>query len=643
MRLTGMACVVVGGAMAAPSGVLAQEDPLRDLGDPVARVQTQYASIPDEDRAELVLLPVLAGLEARPDDVRLWSTPGAPDWDAVARWIDGESQRALIEAIETIGAYEARYVWCLSYGESSAHTDLAGNPLIPRLLNGTFLAGMDLAYLDVLEDVQWLVHFEALRRASEGDGKGGLDLHASMLRTWRMIADRPMFVEVRTSFDAMITTLELMRDVAYLYADSVSAEDIQELIKELDDRELRIDRIRFPLGDKLAFQQLVRESFFRLGDPDPSAFGPLMAQIATGERALQLFGEADWWVRAIEEHGDYYRTSDAIDAVFGDWEFRWGLDPSDRFHSTLSDYMRLDPGVNAMLLMQLGNGEDLITLRSIVGMELDGTRLSLGCVGYEQRMGDYPDPLFALRPVFVREIDEDPHGADFEDTYSYFVPIRDQERGAREAPTPHEMRVSSDGEIGDQRMQINNMVSIPDPDAYLAEFSSDELKKIEQDLANLIISNPSGTSSPLVISKVSGLYSFLTTPCEVMARQAKLSPEEKEELLDAVREELQAEPNLRVLADKARSRKDLTRNELLNLVKDFEIEFAFRLRLYQNSKRDSSFVEITLGRDAFVLYSVGLDQTDELAREVGLYGSDYLLWPPMISLVRENLDELGVE
>jgi hypothetical protein len=319
-------------AMGVPA--LAQEDPLRDLGDPVARVQSHYAGISDEDRAELVLLPVLAEMEPLPDGVGDWVTPVDSSWGDVGAWLESDAQRAVIEAIGTVGEFDARMVWGLGYGKAHAHTDLAGNPLVPTLTNGAYLAGMSLAYLDSLQEATWLVHFEALRLASDGSGLEALQLEAAMLRTWRLIADRAMYDEVVVSFEQMTTLLEMMRDLMYLYPDSVTPDDLKEVIKELDDRALRIDRVRFPTGDQLAFQQIVRDSFHRFGQPDATSFGPLMAQLATGERALQLFGEADWWVRAADSHGDYFTTSDAIDAVFGDWEFRWNLDPFDPFHAT---------------------------------------------------------------------------------------------------------------------------------------------------------------------------------------------------------------------------------------------------------------------------------------------------------------------
>ncbi|MHC4977347.1 MAG: hypothetical protein ACYTF7_12225 [Planctomycetota bacterium] len=275
-------------------------------------------------------------------------------------------------------------------------------------------------------------------------------------------------------------------------------------------------------------------------------------------------------------------------------------------------------------------------------MELDATRLSLGCVGYELRMNDYPDPLFAIRPDFVREIDVDPYGKDLDDAYLYFVPVRDQERDAREAPTPHEMRVSTEGHVGDQRQQISNSVRVPDLDAYMSRFSTDDLKKISQDLANLVISN-AGAGGPLVISKASGLYLFLASPCETVARQTGVSDEVKEELLTSTRRAIQESDELRQLADRARSSRELPKIAFISLLSAYTRNFATQLREHQNEAREQSFIEISLGRDSFVLYSAGVNGQNDLAREVGIYGTDYLLWPPMMSLVREHRDMLELE
>jgi hypothetical protein len=624
--------------------VAAQEDPLRDLGDPVARVQALYVGLADESRAELVLLPALAEFEAAPEAASEWVVPGDEGWGDVAAWLDAASQQKVFEAVEAVGVDDTTFVFGLGYGRASAPEALAENPLVPMLMNGEFLAGMHLDYLGVMSRVSAAVRFEALRRASDGDGGGALELQASMIRTWRLIADRPMYAEVDAAFGEVLTILESMRDVLYLYPESVSAEELKGLIKELDDRALRIDRVRFPMGDKLAYQQLVRESFFKFGSPDPSRFGPLMAQLASGEKQLQMFGESSWWVRAIDEHGDYYRTSDAIDAVFGDWEFRWGLDPEDDLLGSDSDYERLDPAANAMLLLQLRNEEDLLSLRDLIGLELAGTRLSMGCVGYKQEIGEYPKPLPAIRPGFVREISFDPYGADLSDRFLYFVPMRDQQRGAREKATPHAMNVFSSGSIGDQRGQILAMIQLPNIKSYLSVIPPEVYEVVQTDITDLSDTNiGAAAGTPMVLSKASTLYKFLTTPGAFLAMQARLTPEEAAEINDKIVKVLQEDNTFGVLAKTIQATRSLPRSNYVELIDRYVSMYAFEVHLKQNAKRLGSMFSLLLGGDTFVLYSVGLNSKDEYARDVGIYGTDYLIWPPVMSLVREHREELSGE
>ena len=51
---------------------------------------------------------------------------------------------------------------------------------------------------------------------------------------------------------------------------------------------------------------------------------------------------------------------------------------------------------------------------------------------------------------------------------------------------------------------------------------------------------------------------------------------------------------------------------------------------------DSTFT-VTLDDSSFVLYSVGADGAAQRATQVGPGGTDILMWPPLISLVREQM------
>ncbi|MBL8762758.1 MAG: hypothetical protein JNM07_00635 [Phycisphaerae bacterium] len=52
-------------------------------------------------------------------------------------------------------------------------------------------------------------------------------------------------------------------------------------------------------------------------------------------------------------------------------------------------------------------------------------------------------------------------------------------------------------------------------------------------------------------------------------------------------------------------------------------------------------VDISLGQDQFVLYSVGPDDSKGFAKEAAKDGGDYLIWPPMVSLYRQYLIDNG--
>lgn len=602
---------------------MAQElRPPRDPDAAIAELNAIVGTYPADERAEDVILPAIAEMDAPPVALRdqfaaAMVGPGQPGWSDASAWALAAPQRAVIEAMKSVSEPDSRYVFSLPYGDEASER-FREEDLHVELGPENLLVGANFLYLDGLTDIGRLVHVEATRLGGNGQIEEAIDLLLHWSRFCRMIADREFADEKLWALRSLNLGLERIRDVMFAHPESRADPDVyRDAIADLGDREIEVDRIRLPRAEKWAALQLIGRVMEERGGPAPETFGPTMARLATGDRPLQLFGQAARWQRMAENHADWFGTLDELAALLKDRELRWGLSPHDPVLQTKSEYDRLDAARHALLLEAVTDPHLLRQERLFLRTELEGTRVALGINGYRSRYGAWPPTLFAIRGAasgFIREFAPDPYLSDIErssligvklDPLEYFVPIRDTHRSAREDPRPHQITVNVDPAIASMlpggAMDAGEQPPA-DADSQDVEFSPEDVEAMMREAQQAI---------------------------------ERMTPDRRREL------EQRMQAAIRSGADQ---------EEILQIFESSD-EFGEVLEAVRAAAGDqgggdgsqgagfagNSFT-VSLTDETFVLYSVGPDGEDDRAASVGPGGEDYLLYPPLMGLLREQMN-----
>lgn len=624
----------------------------------LAELNSLWASIAQEDRADLVLLPALRAITPPPEGIDSIAaaaaiTPESTHWAEAAAWVSGESQTKLLEALRTITERRSRFGFAQPYGQA-AGSDAAGSGLFVELGDPELIARARFGWFKPLDTLAMIVQIEATRLVEAGDGDGAMDLMTRWVRFARMMLDREYFIEKKKAFEWMRFGAERLRDLVYLAPDSLDESELRAAIRELADREFNLDRIRLPRADKLAAQELLEKTFLERGGPDPKTFGATFAQLESGEKPLRLFTEAARWRRLAEQHADRFDTRDKIDGVFNDWSLRWNLGTFDPILQQATDFSKLDRGRFSLIASAVPDIGELFGERLALRTELAGTRLALAIVGYRRWSGDWPDPIFAVRPRFVPEIPLDPMDPTEAQPLRFFVPMRDVLTTERTEPQPHGIAIKGDSggaataaSIPDEEAVyswIARTASIIPPGTSLTPQAVTQMANaIPDTLPNELRSQL--RSATLDRFRQGRSEPFPTPLPDWMMRLAGAAPDDprtpEEIATDAMLPILFSAPyrlNLLALAQKPSvSIEDVRRAIAKAVVSGMRGPGSIGAGSASGRLYAIPSFSVTLDRTSFILYSVGEDGKADRAVEVGPGGTDLLLWPPMFSLIREHL------
>lgn len=432
--------------------------------DSVAAANALYQTIQANRRSDLVLLPLVAKMDAAPAPV---STPekamvvpaGSSAWTAAEAWAKAAPQRAVLNAIDQVTKEESSvqgYAFGLPYGADAVGEiadigpGLVGSGMYVELGSPPLLAAARYLYLPRLDSVGCLVHVEATRLAAEGKVADAIDVLIDWMFFARQMADRQMFEECRWGVHTMAVTLDRVRDVAYVdfrYGTrTLTSDQVSKILERLRaDGYIGVDRMQFPKAQKIATQQVVAATFTERGGPNEATFAKTMSRLASTQRPLRLFAEAARWDEVAHAHANWFDTTAQVDKIFGDWMYRWPLEPFDPRMALMTDYEKASRRRMAVVLTVTPDMSVLFNDRQILRTQLVGTRSALGVIAFYYRAKDFPPKLESIRPTFVKTIEADPYNSDRArgkvPPLEYFVPIRDQTFGTREDPKPHEMNV----------------------------------------------------------------------------------------------------------------------------------------------------------------------------------------------------------
>jgi len=442
--------------LSVPAPALAQGE------DYISRVNAQSRTIPNDQRADLVLLPAMVGmteppaivqrLEAgRPTDAMLLG-PGLRGWEQAAEWAAADSQQAVITALDEI-TQEATFldsmVMAQPYGIDGVPVDLIRADLYTELGDPPTLTTAEFRYLTKMTHVVILAHVEASRRLDGGDPAGAVDVLIDLLHLGRMMADRTFYEEVAWGYRVMIDAAIRVRDVVFVdYASTQPVLGYDELAAAIERLDLgrrgfmMIDRLRLPEGDRVGGEQILSRIFDSRGRPT-NRFAPTMSALMTADRPLRRFSEAGLWTQLQSIHDDGLSTRQALDGVFNDWSQLWTQSDFAPGHKLVRDYDRLNPISEGVVISIVPDMTGLFNERRIVRAEISGTRAALGVVAYKARARTLPVSLASLRPQILPErevdpfgLDRDPQGRPLVSEFQYMVPKRDLDVDPRVGPQP---------------------------------------------------------------------------------------------------------------------------------------------------------------------------------------------------------------
>ncbi len=430
--------------------------------DFIANVNERSQTIPQEQRADLVLFPALVDLEAPPASVSeledgrptaaMLLGPGLRGWNEASLWASGATQQAAIAALDDITQdpeFLNSMVIAQPYGIEGVAFDLVRADLYTELGDPPTLATAEFRYLPKLTNLVILAHVEATRRLEQGNAAGGLDVLIDLMHLGRMMADREFFEEVEWGFRVMIDAAIRTRDVAYvddtMESPQLDYEALTTAINRLDLGRrgfLLIDRVRIPEGDFQGSAQILARIFDDRGRPT-DRFASTMSSLTTSDRPLRRFSEAGLWNQLQLVHLDGLDSRQKLRDVFNDWAQLWTQNDFAPGHKLVREYARLNPLSEGVIQSTMPDMSGLFNERRILRTEIAGTRVALGILAYEARARTLPVGLISLSPQILpsRAIDPfgpivDPQRRPLISEYKYLVPRRDLPVDPRVGPQP---------------------------------------------------------------------------------------------------------------------------------------------------------------------------------------------------------------
>lgn len=429
--------------------------------DLIAQANALYSDIVAERRSDPIFLPALVGLGEPPLGVE---TPekaqmafvGGRVWPAAERWVMEPGQRAALEALERItrsDRYETAMSLAQGYGIDGIPVDLIRARMYTDLGDPPLLSAARHLYMEKLDDLHTLVQLEATRLAGEGDPVAAMEVLVSLAKLGYQMADREMLNEARWGYEVMVSAARRIRDIAY--ADfrgdrKADPEGIREVIAALDPRNgaMRLDRLNFPRGNRIAAQQLIEAVYQRRGGVNASRFVPTMVRLASSEFPLRRFSAASTYEGLKGTQKDWFDIDTTLKDVFASWEKAWTLD---RFDPVLAlpFAWETDRVGDTSVVVRAGVGGDmgvLFDLRTLARLEFVGTRQALGLLGRFYVQGAFAPRMDGIRPRWVDVLEDDPFNANragnARPPMRYFRPVTDahlaDQRAQRE---PHRMEV----------------------------------------------------------------------------------------------------------------------------------------------------------------------------------------------------------
>ncbi len=608
----------------------------------VRRVNAIYEGrdrvVPPDLRADQIVLSAIAAMSPAPEGAAtalhaaLVTTKSA-SWRALEAWAIAPEQQSAIEAVRKVGEPGKRFAYLQPYGAGAVDGSLRAKGLYTELGEPPILAAARFEHLRGLDRLGALVQVEATRLGALGKASEALTLMVAWTHFSRLLAEREFAPEMRWGLRNLVIGLQRSLDVVRTYGADLTDTQVGGAIESLNERNLALDRLRLPRGERIAGEQILARAFVERGGASASGFGSTMALVTSTERPLLQFGEAARWQDAAAGHAGTFDTTDTLAGVFKDFELRWGLRQDDRILTTSSEFQRMDATRYSAVARVAQAFPSLFEARQRVLAEAAGARMALAAAAFRIRHNTFPVALSASRPAYIKVVEKDPYSIRGEE-FHYFVPIRDQPRNERELPKPHAVRVGG-ADIAQQKPIIPDDISedalraavevVNPPGATLKKYTaaikeaSFDRSKLES-LMKAYFAESLGPTAGAVVGEQSFWLVALADSGSSEPSAAGLYSSFISTLYKELKQKTQLRQAYEELLDKRPKPESTGLGEAGDLPLGGALTFSAEL--------DDS---------TFVLYSIGPNRVRGWAREVGQGGADLLIWPPVISLLREQI------
>ncbi len=383
-------------------------------------INAPFVNVPTERRAELILLPLLAKMDAPPASVddrtrAMLMQSGFAGWNDALAWVNAPNQRAVIDAVSKLTKEEdplKAYVFALGYGVEASPRQLVRDRMYIELGDPPTIAAAQLLYMPKLNQMVCLLHVEATRLAAEGKVSEAIDLMTSLAFFGRTMVDRPLMREAQWGVDVINNSMERIRDILYMdlrAARKLDVTRVPDQIKRIsvDNSYLDLGRARVPSGDVTGLAQVVARVYKADGSIDERTFAPTLARLGSVEFPLRLFSEASRWRSLQSVQSDKFAAERAVRGISSDFTRRWQIDWWDRHMGTPSELDQIDKEKLAAVAAAIRDQRPLLDSKQIARVEIAGTRMSIALSAQWINTGNMPTNIAMIRPRWVDKLDVD--------------------------------------------------------------------------------------------------------------------------------------------------------------------------------------------------------------------------------------------
>ncbi|XHC26184.1 hypothetical protein ABWH91_02210 [Phycisphaerales bacterium ac7] len=434
--------------------------------DWLARINSDLRLAPGNESVEQKLFPLLIEMDPFPSALNeatrafgplgfVFLPRGDARRQALADWSQEPAQQAVIEMIREIGEEFDSHMMSMQLGADEVPAEWVEAGLyIENGRPGLELVGAHFHYLDAMTDqLLVLAYSHGVALAEDDQGDLALEDYARFLALYRLLLDRPFAREKLFAMYIIRLNCEMMTDLAYQYTrprdNAFTPIGIADALLETDETILQFERFLLPAGDVYKAQQAFDYATFGERRISADRFATMLAS-TSNRPGLSAFGSAAAFRDMAMMQADRIDFDKQLNDVVADFTRRWNY--SD-LHDDLLDnrsVARMTDGSRFYILeSQLIDKMSLFEkARLELLTRLSGMRCALGSVAFYLDNNNLPGRIVSIQPEYVRTIQSNLDYLNYNDRIEqseplrYWVPIRDEQFGARETPTPYPIKVS---------------------------------------------------------------------------------------------------------------------------------------------------------------------------------------------------------